>query len=276
MGRRNPFVSRSFGLLLISMVGLPLLISWSGPASAASAAATITILHGLPGFTADVYVNGKLTLDGFEPEESTDPLSLPAGSYDIAIRDVGSDPNSDPALQGTITLEAGKSYSAIAHLSATGEAALKLFENDMSKVAAGKARLVVRNVAATPPIDLQLDGTALVKGLASDQEAVKRQAPGHYMVSAVDAGDGTELVSAIPLSLTEGTETIVYVVGSAEDQSLDFMVQDIGDLASDPGSVFSGDGGLASSRGFPGWALGLMLACLVLGAGSVVVLRRSR
>jgi hypothetical protein len=272
----NTHLGRSFALLFGATTALLALALAAPAAGAGSADATITILHGLPNFTADVYVNGKLTLDGFKPESATEPLSLPAGSYDVAIRDVGSDPNSDPALAATVTLQAGKNYSAIAHLSGDGQPALNLFENDMSKVAAGKSRLVVRNQAQTPAIDLELNGATVFKGLAPDGEAVKNRKPASYMVSAVDASGGDQLVAPTPLDLTEGTQTIVYLVGSADNQTLDFLVQDIAGLASDPGSVFSGSGGLASPGSFPAWAAGLIALCAVVAAGSVAVILKSR
>src|SRR6266536_977833 len=85
-------------VLLSVAAALPLVALAGPPTMAGSGLATITILHGLPKVTADVYVNGKLTLDGFEPESATGALSLPAGDYDVAIREVGSSPTSDPAL----------------------------------------------------------------------------------------------------------------------------------------------------------------------------------
>jgi hypothetical protein len=272
----NARLSRSFALLLAAIAALAGLALAVPPAAASSANATITILHGLPNFTADVYVNGTLTLDGFKPESSTEPLSLPAGSYDVAIRDVGSDPNSDPALQATITLQAEKNYTAIAHLSADGQPALNLFENDISKVPSGKCRLVVRNQAQAPAIDVELNGAAVFKGLAPDAEAARNRKAASYMVRAVDATDGAELVAPTPLDLSEGTQTIVYLVGSADNQTLDFMVQDIAGLASDPGSVFSGSGGLAAPDAFPVWAAGLIALCAAVAAGSVVVILKSR
>src|SRR5438093_11358615 len=117
------------------------------PAYGSPGTATLTVLHGLPHFTADVYVNGKLTLDGFKPAESAGPLQLPAGTYDIAIRDVGADPNSTPALEGSITLKADVNYTAIAHLTASGGRTLSLFRNPLKPVAAGRARLRLRYTA---------------------------------------------------------------------------------------------------------------------------------
>ena len=39
---------------------------------------TVTVVHGVPGLTVDVYVNGGLTLPDFAPGTITDPLTLPA------------------------------------------------------------------------------------------------------------------------------------------------------------------------------------------------------
>ena len=44
---------------------------------------TVYVVHGVPGLTVDVYVNGDLTLPGFEPETIAGPLSLPEGDYNI-------------------------------------------------------------------------------------------------------------------------------------------------------------------------------------------------
>ena len=54
------------------------------PASAADTG-QVYVVHGIPGLPVDIYVNGALTLDDFEPETVAGPLDLPAGSYDIAI-----------------------------------------------------------------------------------------------------------------------------------------------------------------------------------------------
>ena len=52
-------------------------------------AATVTVVHGVPGFRADVYVNGKKALTGFPAGAMTTPIHLPAGLYHLAIRPAG-------------------------------------------------------------------------------------------------------------------------------------------------------------------------------------------
>ena len=54
------------------------------PATAADTA-TVSVLHAVPDTPVDVYANGERLLDDFQPGTLTDPLQLPAGSYDLAI-----------------------------------------------------------------------------------------------------------------------------------------------------------------------------------------------
>ena len=134
------------------------------------ATATVTVLHALPGFTADVYVNGELTLSGFEPETATDPLELPPGRYVIEIRDVGADPTSEPALAGSVRLRTGQNLSIIAGLSVAGEPELNVFKNPLSPVPPGQSRLIVRNVADVPSIDVLLDGDRVFRSVGHGDE----------------------------------------------------------------------------------------------------------
>ena len=89
------------------------------PASAADPA-EVYVVHGIPGLPVDVYVNGALTLDDFQPETVAGPLDLPAGSYEIAITAADAADASAPVLTATADVAAGNSYSLVAHLDADG------------------------------------------------------------------------------------------------------------------------------------------------------------
>src|SRR5690349_18349156 len=122
------------------------------PASAATASnAVLSVLHGIPDTPVDVYVNGELTLDDFQPGDLAGPLDLPAGDYEVALTAPDAADASAPILgPATLTLEAGKSYTATANLDEAGTPALNLFTNDIATTKAGEGRLTVRHVAAAP------------------------------------------------------------------------------------------------------------------------------
>ena len=95
----------------------------AGPASAQDAPpATVVIVHGLRGFTADLYLDGKLLINTFQPERSTDPLPVPPGPHVVEIREAGTASDTPAAVVATIDLAAGTRYDAVAHLEPGGHA----------------------------------------------------------------------------------------------------------------------------------------------------------
>ena len=58
------------------------------------------------------------------------------------------------------------------------------------------------------------------------------------------AGTSTVVIGPAELNLAEGTSTIVYAWGSAQDKNLKLAVQTIGGMHGNPGGVPSGTGGL--------------------------------
>ncbi|HEV2907311.1 MAG TPA: DUF4397 domain-containing protein [Actinomycetota bacterium] len=248
----------------------------SGGLAKAQASSSVTIVHGLPRFTADVYVNGELLLSGFKAESTTDPLTLEEGEYDVAIRDVGSAPDSEPALQDLITLNGGINVSIVAHLDEGGNPALSVFENDLSQIPAGESRLVARHNAAAPAVDVLSDGETLLTDLTSGNEADTNLAVATHEVAVALAGGGEEVVSPTALQFEEGTSHVLYLIGSAEDETLDLMVQTVSGLQSAPSGVATGDGGLAETPGFPAWAAVLMIGAAFVLVASSLQLRRSR
>lgn len=60
----------------------------------------------------------------------------------------------------------------VAHLHASGAPVLTPFVNDVSSLAAGKARLAVRHTAAAPAVDVRAGGTPVIQGLTNPNEEV--------------------------------------------------------------------------------------------------------
>ncbi|TQL01492.1 DUF4397 domain-containing protein [Cellulomonas sp. SLBN-39] len=246
------------------------------PASAATDdAASLSVLHGVPDLTVDVWVNGERTLDDFEPGDLAGPLELPAGTYTVAITAADAEDDSEPAIGPVdLPLEAGTSYTAAAHLDADGEPTATLFTNDTSATAAGEGRLTVRHIAAAPAVDVLAGGTAVISGLENPDEQVLDLPAGTVSASVVAAGT-TEpaLLGPADVPVTEGTSTIVYAWGSASSDpaTLALATQTIDGLHSSPSGVQAGQTGAAAAQGTSTgtWALlaGGLAAMAALGLG---------
>lgn len=254
----------------------------AGPVAAAGTSTSdVSILHAVPGLDVDVYANGDKILSDFKPGTLTDPLKLPAGSYDLAVFKAGDPESGTPAIKADdVQVPGGANITVVAHLDADGKPVLTPFVNDVSKVAAGQARITVRHTAAAPAVDVRANETAVFKGLTNPKEAKADIAAGTISADVVLAGTDTVAIGPADLNLAEGTNTIVYAWGSAEDKNLKLAVQTIDGLHSAPGGVPSGSGGLLSdSLPLPLLALTVGgLACALLaaaGAGSGLRRRRS-
>jgi hypothetical protein len=255
-------------LAAVAAGGLVVLVA--PPASAADTA-TVSVLHGVPGVTVDVYANGEELIPDFAPGTLTDPLTLPAGSYDLAIYPAGSDPaSSQPAASADdVTVPAGANATVVAHLTAEGSPVLTPFVNDISAVPAGQARVTVRHTAAAPAVDIRAGGAVIAPGLTNPDEATLTVPAGTISADVVLAGTSTVAIGPADLNLAEGTATAVYAWGSG-DAGYQLAVQTFTGLHSSPSGVPGGSAGLASDD------LPLpLLAVSVLGlAGAALAARR--
>jgi hypothetical protein len=125
-----------------------------GSAQAADKA-TVSILHGVPGATVDVYANGEALLKNFKPGTLTDPQMLPAGSYDLKVVKAGDGPDGDAIVEANnVKVPGGANITVVAHLTAKGKPALTPYVNDVSMISPGEARIIVRHDAAAPAVDI--------------------------------------------------------------------------------------------------------------------------
>ena len=201
----------------------------ASPGYAAAEPSQVFVVHGIPGTPVDVYVNGEKTLDNFQPKDVAGPLELPEGSYDLALTAPG-----DPLSSAILTVDdaavpAGANISLVAHLTTDGAPTITPFVNDVTQIAAGEARLIVRHTAGT----------------------------------------STVVLGPTDLNLAEGTVTIVYAIGSLEDQTLDVVAQTIPGLDSAPAGVPSGTGGLADEgSSWWGYAVGALALLALAGVAA--------
>ncbi|WEK14628.1 MAG: DUF4397 domain-containing protein [Candidatus Microbacterium phytovorans] len=274
---------RSRILVGLAVAGLAA-VTVAAPATAATSDdATLSVLHGIPDTPVDVYVNGDLTLDDFQPGDLAGPLELPAGDYDVALTATDAADDSDPVLGPiTLTLEGGMSYTAVAHLTEDGEPTAKLFTNDTSETAAGEGRLTVRHVAAAPAVDVLAGDSPVIEGLVNPDEATLDLPAGTVSASVALAGTTDPVLGPTDVEIADGTLTIVYAWGSAEDGNLAIAAQTIEGLHSNPDGVNTGSAGLAAENRGDVWmpvvlgGAGLLLAALVIVAVRRTAVNRSR
>jgi hypothetical protein len=241
------------------------------PALAATGTSDVSVLHGVPGLTVDVYANGKSLLTAFKPGTLTDPVKLPAGTYDLAVFPEGKGPSGTPAIEAKgVAVPAGANITVVAHLDAAGKPVLTPFVNDTSRTAPGKARITVRHTAAAPAVDVRANGTVAFPALTNPKEAKADLDAGTIKADVVLAGTSTVALGPADLNLAEGTNTIVYAWGSATDKNLALAVQTISGLHKAPSGVPSGTGGLVDDR-MPLPLIALSLAGL---AGVALATRR--
>ncbi|MEV6283510.1 DUF4397 domain-containing protein [Kribbella sp. NPDC051770] len=249
----------------------------TGAQARPTADATVSVLHGVPGATVDVYANGKALLTDFKPGTLTDPLKLPEGEYDLKVTAAGAGAGGAAVIQANdVAVPGGANVTVVAHLNAAGKPVLTPFVNDTSKLAAGKARLTVRHTAAAPAVDVRAGGKPVFEGLTNPKEVKADLPAGTVKADVVLAGTSTVAIGPADVNLKEGTNTIVYAWGSASGKNLKLAVQSISGLHGNPSGVPGGTGGQAAQQdgGMPVW-IGLLAGALVVGAGVTVVRARS-
>lgn len=188
--------------------------------------AKLSVLHGVPGLTVDVWVDGKLTLDHFKPGTLAGPLNVPDGDHKIAITGPDATSADNPVIGPvTVDLEAGRDYTAVAHLAADGTPTATLFTNDTSAGPDGTGKLTVRHVAAAPAVDVLAGGTAVIKGLTNPHQKTLTLDAGTVSASVAAAGTTAPLIGPADVKVTEGKNTIIYAWGSLANNNLGVAVQ---------------------------------------------------
>ncbi len=244
------------------------------PASADNHTATVSVLHAVPGLTVDVYANGQELIPDFEPGTLTDPLELPAGTYDLQVFADGEGPDGTPAIEASgVEVPAGANATVVAHLGEDGTPTLTPFVNDVSEIPAGQARVTVRHTAAAPAVDVRAGGTVVAPGLTNPNEASLEVPAGTVTADVVLAGTDTVAIGPADLELAEGSNTVVYAWGSG-DAGYELAVQSIGGSHSAPSGVPGGTGGTVGD--FPTSLAALSVAGLALAGAGALRLARSR
>ena len=192
----------------------------------------------MPGLTVDVYANGQKLLTNFKPGTLTDPLALPAGTYDLKVFAAGNGPRRHPRDRGRRRqVPAGANITVVAHLDAAGKPVAD---------AVRQRRLDDHGRPDPPHRPARRRGPrrrrprrrhAGLQGPHQPERGQGRPPRRHRQRRRVLAGTTTVAIGPADLNLTEGTNTIVYAWGSATDKNLKLAVQTISGLHGNPGGV---------------------------------------
>ncbi|MGA7759976.1 MAG: DUF4397 domain-containing protein [Ilumatobacteraceae bacterium] len=243
------------------------LIAVPAGASSAQEPVSIMLLHGIPGVTVDVAVDGAVVIPGFEPGDMQDLSSFAgqtltnlevrvAGTEDVAIGPVAE-----------FAVPASGNWTVVAHLDAEGTPTLTPFENDTAAVADGSGRLTVVHVAAAPAVDVVLGDARPVENL-SNGEAQSLELPAGEIAGAQIAPTGGDPIAPVPtVSVVSGENLTVYAVGSLADDTFTFNTQTI--VLESAGSSAAGDGTPAPTAVNTGGEVGSTSNSLTLFAGAL-------
>ncbi len=206
-------------------------LSALGTANAAPTAsddAQVSVFHGIPGVTVDVWANGRQLLSDVKPGTITSPMDLKQGDYDVRIVRAGSSQSSTPLVSRTVDVKSGSNDTIVANLNTSGDPAINTFTNDVSQVPSGKARLTVRHVAAAPAVDVRLGDRTVFKDLKNPEQARAEVDSGTVNTRVLLTGTDTTVVGPVNLPLPSGSNTVVYAWGSSNDRNVGLEVQTLG------------------------------------------------
>jgi hypothetical protein len=252
--------------------------------TSAQSGADLTLVHGIPGTTVDVSVDGTVVIDAFVPGSLANISSFAGQTLqNVTVTD---DATGDVVIGPLATLEVpdSGSFSVVAYLDEDGTPVLGTFENNTDPTDnEGEARLTLRHTAEAGPVDLVIGDQRPLTDLSNGQSG-ELELPDGDLTGAELAPTGGIAIADLPtLDLAANTNTIVYGVGSADDDTIDFIVQVVDFTIEVPASTSS----TTSTSGVPtavntgspiGGTSSLVLIIVALGgltlAGGAMVARR--
>lgn len=221
--------------------------------------AELRVVHASPDAPAvDVFVDGSAVLEDVPFEAVSDYLSVPAGSYDVAVAPAGAGVES-AVIDTTLTVEEGTEYTVAAtNRLADIEPTVFVDENEPSN---GQSRLRVAHLSPNAPnVDIvQTDGPGVGNGEAvvvsdlayQNASGYLELPPASYEFEVRAAGTDTA-VATVPFDPEPGATNTVFAVGllGADVASQSFDVVASEDVASNPDRGGRGNGnGRGNGRG---------------------------
>jgi hypothetical protein len=191
------------------------------PAGAAGVA-SVNVVHGIPGATVKVCVDGKAVADDFRYGHKIAGATLSAGTHTVRLVSAGKRCSASAILKAAYPLEAGRNYTLVANLNAAGTPNLRAFVNPVAPTEAATARLTVRHTAQAPAVNVWAGQTKLVGGTTFSWGKSRTLAvpAGTYPVKVTLPGSTKAVIGPATKTLHAGRAYQVYAVGSAANYRL--------------------------------------------------------
>jgi hypothetical protein len=209
--------------LVLALIAL-LVIAVAAPATNAQTMNMVRVMHASPDAPAvDVYVNGQSVLTNVPFFAVSNYLSLPDGSYAVAVTPAGK-PESDAVLRTTLTVRGGYT-GTVAAVGFVQNIEATLFEDNLSPVPAGKARVrIIHASPNAPAVDIKLAGTntVVVANAPFKAAATVEVDAGTYRFDISPAGQAAVVFTTPALRFESGW---VYTLVATGDLNKNFWVQ---------------------------------------------------
>jgi len=208
MRRLSAFVTA--GLVMAS------LLATSGTASAAPGDATLWVVHGVPGATVEVCVDG-IPQDDFAYRQKFSTALTP-GDHTFTLYANGSNCAGTPIDKADITRTVAMdgNYTIVAGASAqTGKVRFFWFSNNVANTKRGMFRLSIRHVAVAPAVNVFMNKTRMtVPALTQGASKTLQLAWGDYVTRVKVAGTSKTILGPVTRSFERKTAVQLYIVGN--------------------------------------------------------------
>jgi Domain of unknown function (DUF4397) len=198
----------------------------------------------------------------------SDYLTLPAGTYAVAMRGAGASESSAPVLSTQVTIDAGKAYT-VAGVGKHADLGLRVIEDDLSPPDSGKAKVrIVQASLQAPVLNVSVaSGSTIADGVQFATTTGYREVnQGSWTVNLQQAGGGK--TSTVNCSLTGGNVYSLIVLDRPSGLTAELRT-DAQRAGSMPrGGMETGAGGSQRPDRVP--AVLLLTLLVLLGAGWTV------
>lgn len=211
---------RRFALALLALFALVVF----APAASAQTENRVRVMHASPDApNVDIFVNGQAVLTDVPFFAYSDPLTLPDGTYQVAIAPAGAGTDAS-VFVGDLTVAGGQNLT-VAAMNFVDNFEVYAYEEDVSPVPAGLTRVrIIHASPNAPAVDIKLAGTdtVVVGGAAFTDAAILEVDAGTYQFDISPAGSSDVVFTTPALRFESGWS---YTLVASGDLTENFWVQ---------------------------------------------------